>query len=313
MPLEADFDKLAEITGIPVTADPGTHALSVIELVYKEVYDDRTGTNRAVKEKNNAINQQKLTLPDAPGGVEGSEDEILAQVRAADEVKESELTRIGEKLTGIKKTNQEKIDAIRAEAQRQIDAIKEQAVKDVDAIHTEERRIEGLAGQQREKTIQKHSETVVPLNTAEETIKTNRGAHAKREQALVFIKQMEQDLQGLMADADRQTKALAALEQYKADLLASLPIPGVEVKDGEIYRDGVVFDRLNTAQQVWVAVEIAKLRAGDLGVCCVDGIELLDPKAFEEFRAQALESNLQLFVSRVTGDEFSVKTSQPEA
>lgn len=310
MPLEADAEKLAAITGIPVTAQPGTHALSVIEAVHKEVYDDRTGTNRAVKEKDNTINQLRLAMPEAPGGVEGSEDEIIAKVRAADEEKLNELERIGTKLTGIKKTNQEKVDAIRAEAQRLIDEIKAKAVADVEAIHTEERRIEGLAGQQREKTIQKHAETVAPLHTALEAIKANRSAHAKREQAMKTIQQMEQDLTSLQADVARQTKALADLEQYKADLLASLPIPGVEVKDGEIYRDGVHFDRLNTAQQVWVAVEIAKLRAGSLGVCCVDGIELLDPNAFEEFRKQALESNLQLFVSRVTGEDFQVKTSQ---
>nr|DAM52137.1 MAG TPA: STRUCTURAL MAINTENANCE OF CHROMOSOMES PROTEIN [Caudoviricetes sp.] len=310
MPLEADLDKLAGMTGIPVTAEPGTHALSVIEVVYKEVYDDRTGTNRAVKEKDNAINQLKLAMPEAPGGVEGSEDELQAKVRSAEEEKTAELDRIAAKLTGIKKTNQQKIDEIRAEAQRQIDAIKAKAVADVEAIQTEERRIEGLAGQQREKTIQKHADTVAPLNTALESIKANRSAHAKREQAMQTIQQMEKELIDLHADVARQTKALADLDQYKADLLASLPIPGVEVKDGEIYRDGVHFDRLNTAQQVWVAVEIAKLRAGALGVCCVDGIELLDPNAFEEFRKQALESNLQLFVSRVTGDEFQVKTSQ---
>ena len=310
MPLEADTDKLAEITGIPVTAQPGTHALAVIDAVYKEVYDDRTGTNRAVKEKDNTINQLKRAMPEAPGGVEGSEDELLAQVRAADEAKATELERISNKLIGLKGANQQKKDAIKAEAQRQIDEIKAKAVADVEAIVAEEQRIEGLAGTQREKTIQKHADTVGPLNTALNSIKENRGAHAKREQVMQTIEQMEKELVDLQADAARQTKALADLEQYKNDLLASLPIPGVEVKDGEIYRDGVVFDRLNTAQQVWVAIEIAKLRAGNLGVSCVDGIELLDPAAFEEFKKQSLASNLQLFVSRVSGEDFSVKTSQ---
>lgn len=312
MPLEADFEKLAEITGIPVTAEPGTHALAVIEAVHKEVYDDRTGTNRAVKEKENTINQLRLAMPEAPGGVEGSEDEIQDQLKAADDAKQAELERIANKMSGIKTENQKKIDAIRAETQRQIDELKAKAAAEVEAIQTEERRVEGLAGQQREKTIQKHAEHIAPLNIALASIKENRGAHAKREQAMQTITQMEKELTDLQADAANQTKALADLEQYKADLLASLPIPGVEVKDGEIYRDGVVFDRLNTAQQVWVAVEIAKLRAGTLGVCCVDGIELLDPDAFEEFREQALASNLQLFVSRVSGEDFAVKTSQSE-
>ena len=310
MPLEADTERLAEITGIPVTAEPGTHALAVIDAVHKEVYDDRTGTNRAIKEKDNTINQLSMAMPEAPGGIDGDEDELIAQIRAIDEAKTAELERISAKLAGIKAANQEKKDAIRTETQRQIDEIKAKAIADVDAISAEEQRIEGLAGQQREKAIQKHADTTAPISLALASIKANRGAHAKREQAQQTIEQMKKELVDLQGDTARQTKALADLEQYKNDLLASLPIPGVEVKDGEIYRDGVVFDRLNTAQQVWVAIEIAKLRAGNLGISCVDGIELLDPVAFEEFKKQSLASNLQLFVSRVSGEEFAVKTSQ---
>ena len=309
MPLEADTAKLAEITGIPVTAQPGTHALAVIEAVRQEVYDDRTGTNRAVKEKDGAINQWKQALPEAPGGVEGSEDELTAQVQEADTVKNAELDRIAKKLTRIKDESNQQIAAIRQRAQEAIDKIKADAQLEVDAVNTAERDWEGKAGIQRERTIQKHTDIVTPLNAALAAIKANRSLHAKREQGMQTIAQMEQELTGLQNDVARQTKALADLDQYKADLLASLPIPGVEVRDGEIYRDGVPFDRLNTAQQVWVAVEIAKLRSGELGVCCVDGIELLDPNAFEEFKAQSLSSNLQLFVSRVSGDEFAVKTS----
>ena len=310
MPLEADTERLAEITGIPVTAEPGTHALAVIDAVHKEVYDDRTGTNRAIKEKDNTINQLSMAMPEAPGGIDGDEDELIAQIRAIDETKTAELERISAKLAGIKAANQEKKDAIRTETQRQIDEIKAKAIADVDAISAEEQRIEGLAGRQREKAIQKHADATAPISLALASIKANRGAHAKREQAQQTIEQMKKELVDLQGDAARQTKALADLEQYKNDLLASLPIPGVEVKDGEIYRDGVVFDRLNTAQQVWVAIEIAKLRAGNLGISCVDGIELLDPVAFEEFKKQSLASNLQLFVSRVSGEEFAVKTSQ---
>lgn len=309
MPIVADAARLEEISGIPVQYEAGTHGLAVIETVRKQVYDDRTGTNRAVKEKDNTINQLKLAMPDAPGGVEGSEDDLRAQVEAATTTKDSELNRIREKLDGIKKTNQEKIDAARAEVQRKIDEAKAEGQAAVEAIQAEERRIEGLAGQQREKAIKLHTDTVTPLNQALTSIRTNREAHAKREQALITIEQMEQELVDLQKDAESQTQALADIETYKAELLASLPIPGVEVIDGEVFRAGVPFDRLNTAQQVDIAVEIAKIRAGDLGVICVDGLELLDPNAFAEFRDRALESGLQLFVSRVTDEEFSVKTS----
>lgn len=117
---------------------------------------------------------------------------------------------------------------------------------------------------------------------------------------------MEIELGELEEDARRQARALDEIEAYKEELLAGLPIPGLEVRDGDVFRNGVQFDRLNTAQQVDIAVEIAKLRAGELGVCCVDGIELLDSGAFDEFRERALDSGLQLFVSRVTDDAFQI-------
>lgn len=309
MPLEVDAEKLSKLSGIPVHVDPGTHALGVIDSVRKQVFDDRTGTNRAVKEKDATINQLRLAMPDAPGGVDGSEDDLREQVTVATENRDAELERIRTKLDGIKAENLGKIEGIRAECQRQIDEIKAKALAEVEAIQAAEREIEGKAALQREKTIQKHTETVAPLNQAIEAIKTNRSAHAKREQAMETIEQMEKELEGLQDDASKQTKALAAIDDYKAELLAALPIPGVEVIDGEIYRDGIQFDRLNTAQQVWIAVEIAKLRAGELGVVCVDGLELLDKGAFEEFRDRCLESGLQLFVTRVSDEQFQVKTS----
>lgn len=310
MPLEADAEVLSKISGVPVHVDEGTHALAVIDAVRKQVYDDRTGTNRAVKEKEATINQFKLSLPDAPGGVEGNEDELLAQIDAARVEKDTELDRIREKLDGIKQDNQAKIDAIRAECQRKIDELKVAGQAEVEAIQAKEREIEGKANEQRERTLAKFNDATTPINQAVEFIRANRDAAAKRQVALETITKMEEELEFLVTDADKQSAAIKDLDQYKLDLLSSLPIPGVEVIDGEIYRDNIPFDRLNTAQQVWIAVEIAKLRAGDLGVCCVDGLELLDKAAFEEFRDRCLESGLQLFVSRVSDEELKVKTYQ---
>lgn len=309
MPLEVDTEKLAKLSGIPVQAEPGAHALGVIDLIRKQVFDDRTGTNRAVKEKDNTINQLRLAMPDVPGGADGSEDELRAQVEAATAAKDAELDRVRTKLDGIKAANQAKIDEIRVDTQTKIDAIKAEALAAVEAIQATQADIESKAGIQREKTIQKHTDTVTPLNQTIEAIKANRGAHAKREQAQETIKQMETELDDLQQDAVAQTKALDNIDKYKLELLSALPIPGVEVIDGDIFRDGVQFDRLNTAQQVGIAVEIAKLRAGELGVVCVDGLELLDTGAFEEFRDRCLESGLQLFVTRVSDEQFQVKTS----
>lgn len=309
MPLEADTQHLSEISGVRVTAEPGTHALQVIDLVRKQVYDERTGTNRAVKEKESTINQLRLAMPDAPAGVDGSEDELHARLTAEREKQDGELERISTKLGGIRADSQAKIDAIKADAQARIDAIRAQCQADVEAEAARLADIEDKAARQREITITRYNEAATPLQQALAAIRANRSAAAKREQAIDTIEQMEEELADLVEDAQRQTAALEAIDAYKVALLSKLPIPGLEVRDGELFRDGVPFDRLNTAQQVEIAVEIAKLRAGELKVCCVDGIELLDADAFEAFRQRALESDLQLFVSRVSGEHFQVKTA----
>lgn len=308
MPLEADTEKLAELSGIPVKASPGMHALAVIEHVRKQVFDDRTGTNRAVKEKEATINQLKLAMPDAPEGVDGDEASIQEKIDDARSGMDAELERVNTKLAGIRATSQTKVDEIKADAQAKIDYIRAEAQAAIEAEQNALKEIEGKAATQRERTITKFNEAASPLQAALATIRTNRSAVAKREQAKETIAQMEEELVDLQHDAERQTTALDQIDAYKAELLSDLPIPGLEVIDGELFRDGVPFDRLNTAQQVSIAVEIAKLRAGDLKVCCVDGLELLSRDAFEAFKERALDSDLQLFVTRVSDEDFSVKT-----
>lgn len=306
MPLVADAARLSQITGIPVEPSQ-SHALNVIEFIRKQVYDDRTGTNRAVAEKAATINQLELALPEAPGGVEGSEEELQAKVKAADDAKNAELTRVADKLGGIQRQHSEACTALRAEAQAKIDAIKAELEQALASKESALREIEGKAQAQREKTIQRHAEAVNPLNQALAVIRVNRDNAARRAQSLAIIEQMKEDLTGLEQDAAKQTQALKDLEAYKSELLSSLPISGLEVIDGEVFRDGIPFDRLNTAQQVRIAIEIAALRAGDLAVCCVDRLECLDSESFEELAAQAEEMGLQLFVTRVSDEEFGVK------
>lgn len=309
MPLQVDTNKLSEISGAPVEAAEGTHALAVIELVYKQVYDARTGTNRAVREKEATIKQLQETVPEAPGGIEGDEDQLQQQLDTARTAKDTMMQRIRTQIDKMRDQSQAKKNDIRAAAQAKIDEIKAQMQADLDAEAAAIADLEERAQRKATETTENFHQTTGPINEALAAIRSNRDVAAKRQQQIQIIEGMQDELTNLREEADRQNTALAGIEKYKTDLLSSLPIPGLEVIDGEIFRDGVAFDRLNTAQQVHIAVEIAKLRAADLGVICVDGIELLDNASYEAFREQATESGLQLFVSKVmpTGD-FSINT-----
>jgi DNA repair exonuclease SbcCD ATPase subunit len=306
MPIQLDLEHLAKITGRPVSADASANPLAVLDLVRKQVYDDRTGTNRAVTEKEATINQLELAMPEAPGGVEGSEEELRAQLANASTARENEDKRIGEKLAGLRTESENRIATMRQDVEAQIAALREKLGADIETERNAFRDTEGKAAKQREKNDAKFLEAATPLREALAVIVSSREAVAKREQTKATIEQMQEDLEGLKQDAQRLTKALTDIDAYKEQLLADLPIPGLVVQDGEVYRDGVAFDRLNTAQQVEIAFQIAKLRAGELKVVCLDGLELLDSERLAELEKQAEESGLQVFITRVNDEEFSI-------
>ena len=308
MPIELDTQKLSTISGVPVSAHPSTHALAVIEYVRQQVYDDRTGTNRAVKEKDATINQLRLAMPAAPGGVEGDEDSLRAQLEQARVTRDTEQARIDTKLASIRADSAARTQAMKDEYRAKIDAMNAELSAAIEAERTTLADTEAKASRVRSKAGQTYQDAATPLEAAIAAIVANRDAAARRRATLDTIKTMETELADLKQDAERQTTALDGIDQYKHELLNSLPIPGLEVRDGEIYRDGIPFDRLNTAQRVGIAFEIAKIRAGELRAVCLDGMELLDTASLEELRKQAEAGDVQVFLTRVTGKEFAVET-----
>lgn len=310
MPLKADVEKLQQITGIPVTFDAGkVHALDAITVVHKNVYDERTGTNRAVKEKDNTINQLRHSLPDLPEGIEtGDETELSARKDALVKSKGETFEAINKRLAEMDAKDNAELATLREETQRQIDEIKAAAQVKADEIKARIADQNTRATNKKAELEKKLAEDLAPIEAQLLAIRNNRDIAAKRAQAMDTIAKMEEELTTLQDAAAKQTKALADLEDYKLKLISELPIPGLVVQDGEIYRNGVHFDRLNTAQQVMIAVEIAKLRAGELGIVCVDRMEMLDKNTFEMFEESARESGLQMFVTRVTDEELQINS-----
>lgn len=316
VPLVADIEKLQQISGVKVPNVEGMHAYHVIEHVYTQVYDDRTGTQRAVKEKEATIIQLRQAMPEQSDGVIGGEEELEGQLIVLDAQKDKDLGEVHTKLSSFTtQINAEmarvinKYDAQIEDLQRQIEALRQNKAQETKALQERVTVVETKANAKRQEIKDTHRDNRAPVETQLSLLRTNRNLAARRAQTLDTIKILDLELVSLKNDVTRQEKALDGIKQYKSDLLASLPIPGVEVRNGEIYRDNIVFDRLNAAQRVGIAVEIAKLRAGELGVICVDGIELLDSATFNEFRTQSQAvPHLQFFVSRVTDGAFNINT-----
>ena len=103
------------------------------------------------------------------------------------------------------------------------------------------------------------------------------------------------------------TRNLKSLDLLKANMLAALPIPGASIADGDLLINGIKFDRLNMAERMRIAIELAKLKARDLGLILVDEAEHFDSATWDAFRQAATESGLQFVAARVADSDLEVQ------
>ena len=130
---------------------------------------------------------------------------------------------------------------------------------------------------------------------------------ARASQARETAKKMREEADELERRADGKTAEIESLDAYRMELLAKSPLPGLEIREGDIFVDGVPFDRVNSARKMRIAVEVAKLRAGELGLICVDGAEMLDEEAFKALCDGMRDSGLQMICTRVSAGPINVR------
>ena len=105
--------------------------------------------------------------------------------------------------------------------------------------------------------------------------------------------------------ADEKLKALDALKRQK---LATAAIPGIEIRDGEIYVDGFPLDEQNTQRQYFVAFQIAALGAGELGFMVCDRAESIVGDEWEIFQEAARASGFQVIAARSEDEPLAVES-----
>lgn len=336
VPMTVTAEQLGFVPNVALEGiDLDKHALEVFAKIGKAVYDLRTGINRVVKEKRATAAQMRETLPtDAEDGQDWG-DVLKATTEEFRDLQKSTQVRV----SAIKKDAMDAAQAqkdlfstkagmVKSEGEAEIEKLRrdfEEACEKIRAdsgIEIERCRQDcdaAIAGidRSREEALKaaeaeyrpRHNELSEKLGQA----KTMVEAHTKAETTRQFILKLEEDSAHMEGQSEKLTASLTSLEALKASLLSSMPIKGLEIRDGEIYVDGIVFDRVNESKRIRLAIEIAKLRAGSLGLVAVDGLEKLDAKSFETFRKEAGKSGLQFIISRVSEGELSVTTDNGEA
>jgi len=82
----------------------------------------------------------------------------------------------------------------------------------------------------------------------------------------------------------------------------------VEIKDGKVYRGGIPYETLNLAQQTQIAVDLAKIRAKDLGLIVLDGAESLDSATLAALEDAIAKTDLQAVMTFVRDTDLTIST-----
>ena len=164
----------------------------------QQVYEDRTGTNRAVREKDATINQLRAAMPAAPAGIDGSEDELMAQLTALDSTRDSMLGKIEKQLAKMRTEHEAELESMRAEVESVRQRMEAERVRFVD--------VETRAQAAAEKARDDRANAVAPIGQALAAIRANRDAAGRRQATLDTIKTMGEQLADLQADAERHSR-----------------------------------------------------------------------------------------------------------
>ena len=271
------------------------HALESLQIIHKTAYDERTGINRAAKEKNNTVSQLKSTLP-VGLNVDKNMEETLAEL---EQTQEKMMVKRNEYFAMYEKERNEQKELALLEYNRIV----------AEARATLDQKYEHFEAEYQRKKADKQAgfeEKYNPLTEQIGGLRSSLKQIASIEQTQKMVEQMSAEVEILEEKSKNLTETLATIEQIKIELLKDLPIPGLEIVDGEILQNGITFDRLNTAEQIKIALTVAQLRMGELKLLIVDGVERLDEDAINELKQQADSQGLQLFLAKVSNSSLNI-------
>lgn len=286
LPVELDLNEVlsliiseAELMGLPVEErselqdiydSKYTNALEFIDDIIKELSEERKYLRRSLDEAKATIRPLSESI------VELDVDEVATK---------SEIEKINSNLEGAAKQYENNVNEIEIKFQEEVEKLR--TSKEIEISKLRER----------------YDEDKLNNNNLKVQLQTNLDSVAGLLKTKEELERQKAKAEKLEIDWQSNQDSITNLREYKSTLLQSIPIEGLELDNGIIYRNAIPYSKLNKAQQLEIAIEVAKLRTKDIGIICVDGIEILDSESQEILFKKFEESGLQFFLTEVTEDE----------
>lgn len=308
MPMTVDGEYLSEIAdGSEVDTDE--HALVVIDKVTKEIFTERTGVNRDLKTAKTTMEQLEATLPEVIPLTDEIEQEIEDNNTKMESIKSS-ARKVGRV---VRQRYSEEILAKEGEVSS-VEADIQALLEQIDILKETKANLQGdLRSLNTERDTKAEAAVEAELGKVDDLQERNQQLAKQMSELGVYsntqkqVAQWASQVKSAQKKANELTSSLEKLQEYKEKLCEDLPIEGLEIKDGNLYYNDVVFETLNTASKVTLVIELAKLSAGDLGIVVIDNSEHLDTDTYKAFIKEAAKTDLQFIVSRVDDCDLTIK------
>lgn len=339
VPMEFDKTRLMEIVDDLVEYETEAHPLKIIADVLKDVGKRALQEQALVKDKTKTIKKlredNKVTAEVL--------DALTTEREKIEEEKNEVLKSVQKETTDIKIASGEKVEKIRSEweaTRKVVDNLSLEKIKEKEEqiatlkVELDDLRKTHEAFQvtRRDELNEKIDEETRNVNAAlkdveakfneklaelkgrGETLNVEIDSSKAKAENLRTADLLDRDRMEAEKKAQKHMLEIDGLERYRKELLEKMPIPHLEVRDSDVYYNGHPFDRLSSAEQIQLSVDLSTLNLGSFRFVVLDGAERLDSSMFQLLREKLESSDIQALVTKVADGELEVDgTAIPQA
>ncbi len=281
--------------------------VAALRALRDKLYADRTTANKQLKTQEGGIDALRRTLPDN-WKPEGDPHEVVnaarIQVRDSKKALDAIYKRRDDAVSDWDKTLAADIAQVDRWEAAEIDKIRVEAAGVRKAKEVEGKQTRNTLSHSLDSEIESAQVILNEANGAESVAHEQAKHFATQQQSAATIEQYSKDRRETQAEVDVLTAAIDAIDAAKDRAMRESPVPGVTWEGGEVYyqpgdlESPIPFDVVNTQKKYMLALRIASLGAGALGLMCIDGAESIVGEDWTAFEKACLESGFQVIATR---------------
>jgi hypothetical protein len=303
---------------------PQETAFANIDRMEKAAEERRRDANRDLTKINNAVDVLRRGTEDLNAASVNWKEKAEVAERAhsdADAAQKADLASVeSESLAarqGVWKETDAETTKIETKLRADIRDLEQKAeTEKAKVMATREEKlktIESMTATEKQRVLDDHAPTVETARAAHQEAKSKLEAYNKATGLRSHIAAQEAEAREHAQTYREMDEAVTALRKLRKDKMSETPIPGLEMREGMVYYDGLPLDGgINTAKQVEVAVKIAahSLNEESIPFMILDNAEMLDKETLEGFLAGAKGAGFQIVYGEVSrdGEPLSVET-----